>query len=366
MRLNVGVIGAGLIGNAHMMSLMTCIEEDVLAGSADVAIAGIADIDTARLEERADLYDVKNTTTNGHDLCKNEDIDVIFVCTPTNAHHEFVVSAARHGKHVFVEKPVGTLPQVRDMIEVTRAAGVACQVGLVLRYHPLFWYARHLIARRGVEFGPLQNVIFRDDQEYPYTGSGMHPSTWRSDKTIAYHGTLFEHSIHDLDQIMLACGKVKSVAACIKEFNGKDGIEDSASVLLDFHEGATASLNSIWYQASKDTRRAEFFFKNGCIELELGFIGSGSLQYKLLNAKTVKVSTDEINDAFNASIFPGMTMPRGTPYFYEDAAFLRTIVQRSPAWPVLDDALAVHEVLEACYEASSRGTVVAMGATRPA
>jgi predicted dehydrogenase len=351
-RVNVGIIGVGLMGNMHAMSVMNCIEEGMFAGKADIKLHAIADVDEKTLCQRADLYEVPVRTADGHELCKNKDIDVIYVCTPTKFHAEFAADAARHGKHVFVEKPLGTIPQIKDMIAARDAGKIRCQVGLVLRYDPLYWYVKKLIAEKAKEFGPMQNVIFRDDQDYPYTGTGRHPSTWRANKDLAYHGTLFEHSIHDMDQLIAICGDVESLAASVKCFNGKPDIDDSATVLLNFKNGASGSLTSVWYAADHDSRRCELYFKNALLEFVPGMLGIGSLHYKVLAEQDVKVGQNEIQAAFMASVFQGLRVPPSHAYFYETVAFMRSVIDGTPTYTSLEAALKVHEVIEACYEAS--------------
>ena len=359
-RVNIGIIGIGLIGNMHAMSVMNCIEEGVFAGKADIKLYAIADVNEKTLSDRADLYEVPVRTKDGHELCKSKDIDVIYVCTPTKFHEEFVVDAARHGKHVFVEKPLGTIPQIKEMIAARDAAKIQCQVGLVLRYDPLYWYVKRLVTEKAKEFGPMQNVIFRDDQDYPYTGTGRHPSTWRANKDLAYHGTLFEHSIHDMDELIAICGDVESLAASVKCFNNKPDIDDSATVLLNFKNGASGSLTSVWYAADRDSRRGEIYFKNAVVELVPNMLGNGSLHYKVLSEPDVKVGQEEIQTAYLASVFQGLKVPPSHAYFYETVAFMRSIIDGTPPHPPLEAALKVHELIEACYEASRGKKVVSL------
>jgi UDP-N-acetyl-2-amino-2-deoxyglucuronate dehydrogenase len=351
-RINIGLIGCGLMGNVHAMSIMNTIDEGVFGGKAEIKLQGIADTNPDTLAMRADLYDVPLRVADGHELCKSKDIDVIYVCTPTKYHAEFVIDAARHGKHVFVEKPLGTLAQIKESIAARDASKIKCQVGLVLRYEPLYWYVKKLITDKVKDFGPMQNVTFRDDQDYPYTGTGRHPSTWRADKDLAFHGTLYEHSIHDLDQLMNICGNVESLAASVKCFNGKAGIEDSATVLLAFKNGASGSLTSVWYAADRDARRSEIYFKNAVVEFEPNMLGGGSLHYKLLAEPDVKIGQQEMQNAYMTAVFPGLKVPTSHPYFYETVAFMRSLIEDTRPTPSLETALAVHEVIEACYESS--------------
>src|SRR5687768_9976392 len=63
-------------------------------------------------------------------LCRSPDIDVVYVATPHPLHAEHACLAARHGKHVLVEKPMAlSLDECRRMIDAARQAGVQLLVG---------------------------------------------------------------------------------------------------------------------------------------------------------------------------------------------------------------------------------------------
>src|SRR5260370_10254877 len=58
-------------------------------------------------------------------MLATSDVDVVCVCTPSGAHMDPAVAAARAGKHVVVEKPLEiTLPRCDAIIDACNAAGV--------------------------------------------------------------------------------------------------------------------------------------------------------------------------------------------------------------------------------------------------
>src|SRR5690242_20703408 len=63
-------------------------------------------------------------------LCADKSVEVVYIATPHQFHAEHVESAASHGKHVLVEKPMAlTLDARRRMIEATERAPVCMVVG---------------------------------------------------------------------------------------------------------------------------------------------------------------------------------------------------------------------------------------------
>ena len=53
-----------------------------------------------------DRYDFKNASLDFEDLLRDEEIDVIDICTPPYVHEEMIVKAMKAGKHVICEKPL--------------------------------------------------------------------------------------------------------------------------------------------------------------------------------------------------------------------------------------------------------------------
>ena len=46
-------------------------------------------------------------TTDPEELCRREDVDAVVIATPNDTHRPIAVAAAKAGKHVMCEKPLG-------------------------------------------------------------------------------------------------------------------------------------------------------------------------------------------------------------------------------------------------------------------
>ena len=75
-------------------------------------LAGIVTGTPAKAEEWTKKYNLpaKNVYNyqNFDEIVNNKDIDIVYVVTPNSLHREFVVRAAKAGKHVMCEKPMAT------------------------------------------------------------------------------------------------------------------------------------------------------------------------------------------------------------------------------------------------------------------
>ena len=74
-----------------------------------------------------------------HDLdamLADPDVDVVTICTPSGAHMEPAVAAAKAGKHVIVEKPLEvTLKRCDKIIQACEKAGVTLSAIFPSRFH---------------------------------------------------------------------------------------------------------------------------------------------------------------------------------------------------------------------------------------
>ena len=346
MSVRIGILGCGFIGLAHAFSLRALIDAHLV--EAEIVLAH--DMDSAKADALAGLVGARPAADAGAVV---SGADAVWVCTPTSSHVELVRLVAASGRAVFCEKPVGrNLQEASEIVRVVADAGVPNQVGLVLRYAPVF---RDL--RAGMEsgrFGRLMTVVFRDDQFLPV--QGRYASTWRADVAVAGGGTLLEHSIHDLDVLQWLAGPVRSLTASTRYFSGHEGIEDLATVLLEFDGGPTASLTSAWHQvlSRASTRRVEVVSEDAVVWLENEWVGPLYVQTsKGIDreecphppwAGELRVA-DEVRDAVCV-------------YAAGNLAFLEALRAGTAPSPGVHTALVAHRLVDAAYLSARLGRPV--------
>ena len=131
-------------------------------------------------------------------IADNPDIDIVYVVTPPGTHREFVVAAAKAGKHVISEKPLApTVADCDDMIAACKAAGKKFSVGYRLEFEP---HHREMVRlARDPNFGPFPKMR---------GGFGFHLNgqQWRIDKKLAGGGPLPDVGIYVLQAARRAAG----------------------------------------------------------------------------------------------------------------------------------------------------------------
>ena len=330
----IGFLGAGLIATYHSQMLT--------ASGAEVVRAGVFDPDRERAESFA--------AASGHQPVNSEEelidgCDAVYICTWTSEHARQLQAAVEAGRHVFCEKPLAfDAVQAAAMAATADAAGVTHQVGLVLRHSPAYLWARHLAHDPAA--GKVMSVVFRDDQFIPV--QGQYASTWRAARDKAGAGTLLEHSIHDVDMLRFLVGEVSTVSAYTANFHGHDGIEDVATAVLRFADGAMGTLNSVWHDnlARPSLRRVELFCARRQVVIE-GHDWFGPVSWIDSDGTEGSLSGGELVDA--------VAPLRGGAGINPDGDFVRAVQQRRAAAPDLHTAVAAHRVVDAIYASAAAG-----------
>jgi predicted dehydrogenase len=358
--LGIGLVGAGLIGALHGFSLRTAITRMGLPAR----LVHVADMDKDRAAHFQKTFGFAKASSDPEALLKDPEVDAVYICTWTSEHPRLVLAAAEEKKSVFCEKPLAfTAAEARKMKEALDQAHAAHQVGLVLRQGPIWNVLRHEVSSRDLGF-PIA-LIFRDDQCFPIKGA--HPSTWRKDPARAGHGTLIEHSIHDLDLLEWTFGPVSSVQARTASRFGHRDIEDLARVDLEFQSGMTGSLVSVWHDVENrhSNRRLEVFHEKMYYAVEAEY--TGALDFMAGRDPLRTMSEQEVNERFfqirgiEDRTERGLSIMFGV---YEDYLFLKAALDGKKPEPGFEAAIRAHELVDACYESARTGDRISTRDTR--
>ncbi len=226
--MQVGIIGAGVMGRVHAQAL------GQIAGVAVAAVGarqpGPAAAELARAHG-AELLSVA-------ELLARPDIDAVVIATPTDSHLELVRAAAQAGKQIICEKPLArTQAEGEALIEAARAAGVKLAVGHVLRYFPEYAQARALA--QGGELGQLGTIRATRGAGFPTVAGDWYADNARSG------GVALDLMIHDFDWVRWVGGPVERVYARGLAYAGL-ARKDMAMVTLRFASGAIGYVEGSW------------------------------------------------------------------------------------------------------------------------
>lgn len=231
--IRLGVVG---LGRAAMASLPA-----VLAHPGYVLVA-VTDRDAGRARQFA--WDVGCTAhADLAQLAADDEVEAVYVATPHEFHADDVVTVASAGKHVLVEKPMAlSLPQCRAMVEAADRHGVHLLVGPTHGADQLTLLLRELVASG--RYGRLRMVWTADYTDFLYRP--RRPAELRTDLG---GGVLFNQLPHQVDVLRTVhgSGEVRSVRAQAFSWDPARPTEGAYTALLDFADGAAASLTYSGY-----------------------------------------------------------------------------------------------------------------------
>jgi predicted dehydrogenase len=203
----IGVIGMGWMGAVHSRSYRQIRARFPEIGGAPRLVI-CADEVPERARAAQEQFDFSSSTTEWRDVLRHPEVEVVNIAAPNYLHHDVAVAAARAGKHVFCEKPVGRSPEETIAIEhAARQAGVRTWVGYNYRWAPLVQYCRQLVER-----GAIGRITHYRGRFFVGYGSNPHSVlSWRFQRDQAGLGTLGDLLSHAIDMAHMLAGPIQRV-----------------------------------------------------------------------------------------------------------------------------------------------------------
>lgn len=223
-------LGAAGLGRAFMLMLPT------LTRHPRVQLVAASDArPEARVQFEADFGGRSYESVEA--LCEADDVDAIYLATPHEMHARHVIAAARHGKHVLVEKPMAiTLEECQSMVEAARRAGTTLVIGHSHSFNAPILRARATIARG--TYGDVRMITAVNYTDFLYR-----PRRPEELDTSKGGGVVFSQGAHQVDIVrLLAGGEARSVRAQTGAWDPSRPTEGAYAAQVDFANGAFASL----------------------------------------------------------------------------------------------------------------------------
>ncbi|MFC1983966.1 Gfo/Idh/MocA family protein [Chloroflexota bacterium] len=176
------------------------------------------------------------------DVLKRKDIDGILLTVPNTIHAEYTVLAAKHGKHVFVDKPIAnTLTDAQKMIEACLKARVVLLVGHDMRRLSGFRKMRELI-----DGGTIGKTVMVESNFSASLGGELKLGNWRlrGDDSGCPAGALMTMGIHHADTLNHLFGPIEKVFAYFNKLYIPAPVEDVTMTILQFKSGVLGYLGS--------------------------------------------------------------------------------------------------------------------------
>jgi UDP-N-acetyl-2-amino-2-deoxyglucuronate dehydrogenase len=227
-----GIIGCGMIANFHARAVGDIRGAKVVA--CYDAVPAAADRFAATQGCRA-YHNLK-------EMLADPDVDVVTIGTPSGAHMEPAVAAAKAGKHVIVEKPLEiTLARCDKIIRACETAGVKLSAIFPSRFHQ-----SSIELKKAVDAGRFGRLTLGESYVKWYRTQAYYDSgAWRGTWELDGGGALMNQAIHSVDILTWLMGPVVGITAHTGLLaHERIAVEDTAVATLKFANGALGVLEA--------------------------------------------------------------------------------------------------------------------------
>lgn len=256
MAIGFGIVGCGMISRFHAKAIAE-IRGAKLVACHDQSLERAQKF---ALEFPCDAYDDLST------MVARPDIDIVTICTPSGAHLEPGLVAAKAGKHVIVEKPLEvTLKRCDALIAACDKAKVRLGTILPSRFHE-----SSRILKQAVDQGRFGKIALADAyvkwfRTQQYYDSGAWRGTWKLDGG----GALMNQAIHSVDLLLWLMGPVTEVSANVATVaHERIEVEDVATATIRFANGALGVIEASTASYPGSLKRVEISGSQGMATLE--------------------------------------------------------------------------------------------------
>jgi predicted dehydrogenase len=210
-RVRIGIVGTGNIAQLNVRGYLQHPQCDVVA---------VCDPRRDAAEASARAWSVPKVYDQLDDLLADDEIDAVEILTPTNLHHAHVLAAARAGKHVSCQKPIGnSIAEGREMVRACADAGVVFRVSECCFHYPPLVKAKELVAEGAIGTPTMiriKTLVGDTDSEFQ---RGLQPEgyVWRFNEQSP-GGHLFDDMAHKYAlALWLTDDDISSVQAVVRK-----------------------------------------------------------------------------------------------------------------------------------------------------
>ena len=172
------------------------------------------------------------------DILADPNIHAVVLVTPNSVHSAQTIAAAKHGKHVFCEKPFAlTAADATAAVDACDKAGVTLGVGYNRRFHPEITKLRELISS-----GELGTILHCEATMTFPNGLFLKPDAWRASKDETPCGGLTPMGVHAIDGFIDLCGEIDEVYAQSFRRVVEVDSDDTTSILFRMKDGMSGYL----------------------------------------------------------------------------------------------------------------------------
>lgn len=340
-KVRTGIVGMG-IGKQNARGIISDPRGRVVA---------LCDLVEERMAEFAkELPEPVKFYTDYREMCRDPEIDAVFVGTPNQWHVPVALEAVRNGKHVLVTKPLAdSVEAAKKLVEAAEAEGVVNMMSLSTRFAPETLYLGQLVQQ-----GILGEIYYARARSIRRAGI---PS-WSLGFIETGGGAFRDVGVHFLDSAWWLLGKPRPVSvtgvagakfgprgqgywrfvSVPQEYYSRFAADDYGGGFIRFEGDIGLQIESFWASHQPDETNIELFGTEG-----------GARLRPLTLYRTVNGAPQNIQ----------VELPEGPTAWQRIAShFIACILDGVECQAPLRHGLIIQEIMEALLESAHTGKEV--------
>lgn len=247
--MNIGIIGAG--GIAYKLHLPQIAQHNKDFPDEPMRVTHLAGRKETRLRLIAERFNVPHWTTDIEALLADDKVDGVIVALPHPLHVPVGLQVLKAGKHLMMQKPLCARMDEADAF-VAAVEGGDRAVFVLPHFGPEVYACRQLLAEGAIgkpsgahcrvsHGGP--EVYYAEIRDYfGETDEGL----WFFEAGEAAVGALFDMGVYAVASLVAVMGSVTSVMGLAATIDKPTTLEDTATLLLQFANGALGTAETGW------------------------------------------------------------------------------------------------------------------------
>jgi myo-inositol 2-dehydrogenase/D-chiro-inositol 1-dehydrogenase len=369
-KLNIGLVGYGFMGRTHSNAFRQA--PRFFDVPYEPVLKAVCARNGDRVKSFASNWAYESIETDWRALVERKDIDLVDIASPNDTHQEIAVAAARAGKMVTCEKPLGrNAAEAEKMVTAVESARVPNSVWYNYRRVPAVTLLKQLIdqGRLGRIFHYRAQFLqdWTISKDLPQGGEGL----WRLDVKVAGSGVTGDLLAHCIDTALWLNGPLTDVTAMTETFvkerkhtlTGRVepvGIDDASAFLGRFQNGSLALFEATRYaRGHKALYTLEINGEHASARWDLHDLHR--LQWfdhrdegQLRGWRSVHI-TDGDHPYMKHWWVPGLQIGYEHTFIHQFAEFLQAAEKGQGLAPTFRDALATDYVTDAVLKSAKSG-----------
>ncbi len=329
MKLKMALIGAGIIGEVHAISM---------SENPNIDLVAIVDVKEAAAKKMAEQYGIPYFTTIEGCLGQVE-VDAFDICVNEEYHMDVAVEAAKAGKHILLEKPIAkTAAEAEAIIRACEENGVRLMIAHLLRFD-----ARYAVLKDAIDAGKLGDV------------SSVYVKRCNTLATCKRLGGkvsfLYYLGVHDIEILCAYAGgrPVKVYAQFPDKICKQYGDDDGMFALVNFDNGVVGSIEIDW--SYQETMPAPVWsYARVCGTKGDGTVEADKPALTILTEKEFAYTDTMLSPVFNGIMHGDMAI--------QIDHFAKSILNGTEFAIDLQTPTDAVRIIDACFESKKTGAPV--------